>query len=111
MDNHMIAWPSRCLKLLDADRYHDLHDLLEEIWVEQPPGQYRTYLQGLIQLAVCLHHWQGGNHAGYKVLRERGLKKLDRDLEDGEKPETVRSLLRQELETLSSPKKAPETNE
>jgi hypothetical protein len=55
--------------LYNARLYFETHELLEEIWVEQPRGRDRTVLQGIIQAAVGLYHFQHGNwRGGIRVL-------------------------------------------
>lgn len=43
------------------------HEVWEEIWREEQ-GPARHFYQGLIQLAVCLHHFGNGNTRGAKKL-------------------------------------------
>ncbi|HPM82129.1 MAG TPA: DUF309 domain-containing protein [Candidatus Anammoximicrobium sp.] len=43
------------------------HEVWEEIWREEQ-GPARRFYQGLIQLAVCLHHFGNGNTRGAKKL-------------------------------------------
>lgn len=55
--------------LYNAHLYFETHELLEEIWVEQPRGRDRIILQGIIQAAVGLYHFQHENwRGGIRVL-------------------------------------------
>ena len=47
------------------------HDAWEDLWHEAL-GPGRTFLQGLIQLAVCLHHFERGNGRGACRLYHSG---------------------------------------
>jgi predicted metal-dependent hydrolase len=47
--------------------FYEAHDIWEELWADyQGPSRY--FYQGLIQLAVCLHHFGNGNIRGAKKL-------------------------------------------
>jgi predicted metal-dependent hydrolase len=43
------------------------HEVWEELWHDCPPG-LRKFVQGLIQAAVALYHWDRGNARGAKRL-------------------------------------------
>lgn len=48
-------------------RWYECHDTLEELWaVEQ--GEAKDLYQGILQVAVALHHWREGNHRGALFL-------------------------------------------
>lgn len=47
--------------------YFEAHEVWEEVWQEYS-GDDRTFLQGLIQVAVCLHHFANGNTRGARKL-------------------------------------------
>lgn len=55
------------LELFDAGRYHDAHELLDELW-ESTSGPDSDFYKGLIQAAICLHHWSEGNLDGARKL-------------------------------------------
>jgi len=47
--------------------FFEAHEVWEELWADlQGPG--RTFYQGLIQVAVCLHHFGNGNLRGARKL-------------------------------------------
>ena len=43
--------------------FFEAHDVWEELWADYQ-GPSRRYFQGLIQAAVCLHHFGNGNCRG-----------------------------------------------
>ena len=47
--------------------YFAAHEAWEEIWMEVT-GDARPFYQGLIQVAVCLHHFGNGNTRGARKL-------------------------------------------
>ena len=63
------------VELFNAERFFDAHEAWEIIWLESR-GQEKVFLQGLIQLAAALHHFQRGNLPGARSLMEEGGNKL-----------------------------------
>ena len=53
--------------LFDAGRYHDAHEVLDAAWMATE-GPDADFLKGLIQAAICLHHFERDNLAGAKKL-------------------------------------------
>jgi predicted metal-dependent hydrolase len=47
--------------------FFEAHEVWEELWADTS-GQSRRFYQGLIQVAVCLHHFGNGNIRGAKKL-------------------------------------------
>jgi predicted metal-dependent hydrolase len=47
--------------------FFEAHEVWEEIWQEYQ-GPSRKFYQGLIQVAVCLHHFGNGNIRGARKL-------------------------------------------
>ena len=47
--------------------FFEAHDFWEELWTEYR-GESRDFYKGLIQSAVCLHHFGNGNIRGAKKL-------------------------------------------
>ena len=66
----------RAALLADAGLYFEVHELLEPRWF-RAEGHERAALQGLIQVAVALHHAESGNRPGAISLMEDGLAKLE----------------------------------
>jgi predicted metal-dependent hydrolase len=58
---------ARAIRLFDAERYHAAHEELEQLWLETS-GADSDFYKGLIQAAICLHHWQAGNLDGARRL-------------------------------------------
>lgn len=55
--------------------WFDCHETLEELWVGGT-GWRRDLYQGILQVAVALHHWQEGNFAGATLLLGQAVKLL-----------------------------------
>jgi uncharacterized protein len=66
----------RAARLGDARLYFEVHELLEPRWM-RAEGAERLALQGLIQVAVALHHAEQSNRPGAISLMGEGLAKLD----------------------------------
>jgi uncharacterized protein len=47
--------------------FYEAHEVWEELWADYS-GPSRRFYQGLIQVAVCLHHFGNGNIRGAKKL-------------------------------------------
>jgi len=47
--------------------FFEAHEVWEELWADVT-GDGRKFYQGLIQVAVCLHHFGNGNIRGAKKL-------------------------------------------
>jgi uncharacterized protein len=47
--------------------FYEAHEVWEELWADTQ-GPPRRFYQGLIQVAVCLHHFGNGNIRGAKKL-------------------------------------------
>ncbi len=54
---------ARGIELFNECEFFEAHDVWEELWQEYN-GDDRSFLQGLIQVAVCLHHFVNGNARG-----------------------------------------------
>lgn len=57
--------------------WFECHETLEDLWVGEE-GEIRDFFQGVLQVAVALHHWRGGNFAGAIRLLESGVGYLSR---------------------------------
>jgi predicted metal-dependent hydrolase len=58
------------VRLFNQQKFFDSHEVLEELW-NRKTGIVREELQGLIQVAVALHHAQTGNRRGAAALLAR----------------------------------------
>ena len=47
--------------------FYEAHEVWEDLWVDYQ-GPSRKFYQGLIQAAVCLHHFGNGNVRGARKL-------------------------------------------
>ncbi len=66
---------AEALSLFDAERYFEFHDVLEELWRDEP-GPEREFLQGLLQAGVSLHKARLGQLAGARKLFVKGSQRL-----------------------------------
>ncbi|HEY5975493.1 MAG TPA: DUF309 domain-containing protein [Geobacteraceae bacterium] len=57
--------------------WFECHETLEDLWIGQE-GECRDFYQGVLQIAVALHHWREGNFGGAVRLLESGAKYLRR---------------------------------
>jgi len=55
------------IALFNECEFFEAHDVWEELWADYQ-GPSRKFYQGLIQAAVCLHHFGNGNIRGAKKL-------------------------------------------
>ena len=65
-----MGYDPRYLKGIDffnAREFFDAHEVWEELWHETQ-GEPRNFIQGLIQAATALHHFQNSNLKGAKLL-------------------------------------------
>ena len=51
--------------------WFECHETLEDLWVGSE-GEIRCFYQGLLQIAVALHHWKNGNFGGAMTLLAGG---------------------------------------
>jgi predicted metal-dependent hydrolase len=64
------------LDLFNRARFFDAHEVWEDVWRAAPPEE-KKFLQGLIQIAVALHHHSTGNLVGARSLLDRGTRNLE----------------------------------
>jgi uncharacterized protein len=65
----------RGIKLFNRRAYFEAHEVLEDVW-RAAPGPEKKFYQGLIQVAVALHHHGKGNVVGARSLLARATKNL-----------------------------------
>jgi uncharacterized protein len=65
----------RGITLFNQGSFFDAHEALENVWRAAPDPQ-KKFLQGLIQVAVALHHHSKGNLVGARSLLERAARNL-----------------------------------
>ncbi len=64
------AYDSRYLegiRYFNDCEFFEAHEVWEDIWMDAE-GPSRRFYQGLIQVAVCLHHFGNGNFHGARKL-------------------------------------------
>ena len=66
---------NRGIEEFNVGNWFDCHEIMEELWVGAPDG-LRDLYQGILQVAVALHHWQKGNFKGAMLLFASGTKLL-----------------------------------
>ncbi len=67
----------RGIATFNAGAWFECHEILEELWVGEA-GEARDLYQGILQVAVALHHWREGNYRGAMLLLASGAKLLSR---------------------------------
>jgi predicted metal-dependent hydrolase len=65
----------RGVMLFNSGHYFDAHEVWEDVW-RAAPVEEKKFLQGLIQIAVALHHHSRGNLAGARSLLARAQRNL-----------------------------------
>lgn len=63
------------IRLFNEQQFFDAHEILEDVW-RAAPAEEKKFLQGLIQLAVALHHHSKGNTVGALSLLKRAARNL-----------------------------------
>ena len=58
------------IELINQGSYYAAHDVLEEVW-KNTHGWTKPFYQGMVQVAISLHHFSTGNLVGAQsVLRK-----------------------------------------
>jgi predicted metal-dependent hydrolase len=63
------------IEFFNACEFFEAHEVWEELWSDDQ-GPSRRFYQGLIQVAVCLHHFGNGNLRGARKLYHSSRKYL-----------------------------------
>ncbi len=61
--------------LFNRAAFFDAHEALEDVWRAAPQAE-KKFLQGLIQVAVALHHYGNGNLAGARSVLRRAFRNI-----------------------------------
>ncbi|MRX71058.1 DUF309 domain-containing protein [Bacillus lacus] len=84
--------------------YFECHEVLEEYWKEDPSGGRKSYLVGLIQIAVGLYHYRRGNSSGATRMLANAIRILSREKDAvsslGLEEEKLFSLLKETLKNI-----------
>ena len=51
--------------------WYECHETVEDLWIGAE-GETRDFYQGIIQIAIALHHWRNGNYGGAVSLLKGG---------------------------------------
>jgi predicted metal-dependent hydrolase len=51
------------IREFNNQEWFECHETVEDLWIGET-GEVRDFYQGLIQIAVALHHWRNGNFGG-----------------------------------------------
>jgi len=60
------------IRQFNAAQWYECHETLELLWIPAT-GEVRNLYQGIIQLAIALHHWRSGNFSGAVSLLDGGV--------------------------------------
>jgi len=64
------------LEQFNHGEFFESHESWELIWLPAPEPD-KTFLQGIVQVAAALHHYQRDNLSGARSLLRRGLAKIE----------------------------------
>lgn len=64
------------LELINQGSYFHAHDVLEEVWREVR-GEDRLFYQGVVQVAIAMHHFSKANMAGAQSVLAKARKNLE----------------------------------
>jgi len=82
------------IALFNQGKFFDAHEALEDVWRAAPIEEKKTW-QGLVQVAVALHHFSTGNRVGMRSVLLRAMKNLGghpRDFHGIQVPRLLKSL-------------------
>jgi predicted metal-dependent hydrolase len=63
------------VELFNQGEFFEAHESLEDVWRAAPASE-KKFLQGLIQVAVALHHFGNGNLAGARSVLRRAFRNI-----------------------------------
>ena len=59
------------IRQFNGQEWFECHETLEILWLKET-GEVRDLYQGIIQIAIALHHWRNGNFGGALSLLAGG---------------------------------------
>lgn len=59
------------IREFNNQEWFECHETVEDLWIGES-GEVRDFYQGIIQVAVALHHWRNGNFGGAVSLLKGG---------------------------------------
>jgi predicted metal-dependent hydrolase len=84
------------IALFNQGKFFDAHEVLEDVWRAAPKEEKKIW-QGLVQVAVALHHYSTGNRVGMRSVLVRAMKNLGghpRDFHGVHVPTLLKALAR-----------------
>ena len=63
------------IALFNQGKFFDAHEVLEDVWRAASPNEKKIW-QGLVQVAVALHHHSNGNSVGMRSVLVRAMTNL-----------------------------------
>ena len=70
----MLPSLDEALRLFNRADFFEAHEALEDLWRDVPlANPAKRHVQGLVQLAVALHHESRGNLPGARSVLERAM--------------------------------------
>jgi len=61
----------QAIREFNGREWFECHETVEDLWIGSE-GEVRDFYQGIIQVAVALHHWRNGNFGGAVSLLRGG---------------------------------------
>jgi predicted metal-dependent hydrolase len=61
----------QAIREFNGREWFECHETVEDLWVGEE-GEVRDFYQGIIQIAVAMHHWRNGNFGGAVSLLKGG---------------------------------------
>jgi predicted metal-dependent hydrolase len=61
----------QAIREFNGREWFECHETVEDLWIGSE-GEVRNFYQGIIQIAVALHHWRNGNFGGAVSLLKGG---------------------------------------
>jgi predicted metal-dependent hydrolase len=61
----------QAIREFNGREWFECHETVEDLWIGAE-GEIRDFYQGIIQIAVALHHWRNGNFGGAVSLLKGG---------------------------------------
>ncbi|PIQ86491.1 MAG: hypothetical protein COV74_04760 [Candidatus Omnitrophica bacterium CG11_big_fil_rev_8_21_14_0_20_45_26] len=65
------------VQLFNQQAYFEAHEALEKVWLETTDEEIKSFLKGLIQAAVALHHLQHDNQNGARKVCQTAIQYLE----------------------------------
>lgn len=69
------------IREFNSREWFECHETVEDLWIGSE-GEVRDFYQGIIQIAIALHHWRNGNFGGAVSLLKGGAGYLGRVSEE-----------------------------